>query len=388
MLPDNPDHLQHVLDNGGSLALSSPTAIRSLDWLEAHGRCMDNIRSGPSTIPHAGRGAFATRDIEAGSLVSPVPLVQISNEGIMDMYPVKMVYNEDDEEHFVRDIPEDNAEGPDPIGMQLLMNYCFGHPQSTMILFPAGATAGFINHSKEPNAKLVWSEHPNHHKHWFDMEPMSLIADGQMHLGLLLEVVATEDISAGDEVFIDYGDAWTAAWEEHVTEWKSLQAAGDVPSVWPIRALDLNQEYKTKAHEIEASHPDNVKRMCFLMVKKPADEPPINDKGEKVRVWAAGGAKPSIAGENLFDCELTSLEEEEEETSSEGNWFYTVTWSNGSETTIVKKVPHEAITFVDQPGTSDQHFEHGFRHYIGIPDDVFPEGPWRNVGGGDDEEEE
>ena len=145
----------------------------------------------------------------------------------------------------------------------------------------------------------------------------------------------------------------------------------------------MNNEYKTKPYEIEASYPDNVSLKCFLMVKKPDDEPPVNKDGEKVRVWTNAGAKPSIRGENLFDCVLHEREE------VGGEFFYTVAWTNDKKkTTWVKKVPHEAIVFVDMPGTSDQHSESAFRHYIGIPDEIFPDGPWRNAIGGDEEEDE
>ncbi len=48
--------------------------------------------------------------------------------------------------------------------------------------------------------------------------------------------------------------------------------------------------------------------------------------------------------------------------------------------TLVKQVPHHAIVLVDKPGTGDQHTPFAFRHYIEIPDDVFPQGPWRNAG--------
>ena len=36
-----------------------------------------------------------------------------------------------------------------------------------------------------------------------------------------MEIVATRDISVGDEVFIDYGREWEAAWEQHVRNWKA-----------------------------------------------------------------------------------------------------------------------------------------------------------------------
>ena len=369
MLPSTPDKLVEIKEAGGSLRLGAPTALRSLEWLQENGKCMDNIRAGPSTIPHAGRGAIAARNIKAGSMVAPVPLVQIPNEHILDIHPLTKSYDDEDEEYFKQASEE-------ILGQQLLANYCWGHPDSTLQFFPAGAVVPLINHSKEPNAKMVWSEHPNHHQHWFELDPEELIADGNQHLGLLMEIVATKDIQEGEEVFIDYGNEWAAAWEEHVKEWEEYIKKGDLPSPWPIRALDLNQEYKTKPFETagDASwYPKNVELGCFLMVTKPKGEPPINDKGEKVRVWTEG-EQPTMLSENLFVCSLVDRKETED-----GSWSYTVAWKSEAETTLVREVPHKAIVFWDKPETSDQFTSQSFRHYIGIPDDVFPQGPWRNV---------
>jgi hypothetical protein len=101
LLPKSPDKLPDIKKQGGSLALSSPTSHRSLKWLKAHGRCMDHIRPGPSTVPHAGGGAFANRDIVSGSLVAPVPLIQITDEAIMDMYKLKEQTDEEDGTYLI-----------------------------------------------------------------------------------------------------------------------------------------------------------------------------------------------------------------------------------------------------------------------------------------------
>ena len=50
---------------------------------------MDNIQVGASTIVNAGRGAFASRSITKDSLVAPVPLLQIPDKSILDIYPLK-----------------------------------------------------------------------------------------------------------------------------------------------------------------------------------------------------------------------------------------------------------------------------------------------------------
>jgi hypothetical protein len=109
------------------------------------GQCMDNIKVGNSTNPDAGRGAFANRFIPEGGLVAPAPLVHVGNYKAMKVF-------------LPKDIPgkpgklEPDRDGP--FNFQLLMNYCFGHGESTLILCPYGLLTAFINHSHEsPNTR-------------------------------------------------------------------------------------------------------------------------------------------------------------------------------------------------------------------------------------------
>ena len=54
LLPSYPDSLPKVKESGGALAYSQPKSHRTTEWLQSHGRCIDNIRPGPSKIPDAG----------------------------------------------------------------------------------------------------------------------------------------------------------------------------------------------------------------------------------------------------------------------------------------------------------------------------------------------
>ena len=50
---------------------------RSLDWIKSKGSCLDNLVSQVSTLPDAGRGAFAQRFIPKGTTIVPAPLLQV-----------------------------------------------------------------------------------------------------------------------------------------------------------------------------------------------------------------------------------------------------------------------------------------------------------------------
>merc|ERR1719464_177600 len=253
------------------------------------------------------------------------------------------------------------------------MNYCYGHPESSMLLFPTGAVASYINHSQKEkvNAKMVWSDHPNNHKDWLDEELKSFNPMG----GLVIEIVATKNIKEGEEVLIDYGDEWQDAWDRHVDEWNRNKE-----NSWPLRALDLNQIHKKKAYrtKFEEPYPENVMLKCFLMVKRPTTDDKIGDviqedeKGRKIRIWSeSDSGKTNIVSNNLFDCEIMSYEE-----TSAGH-SYNILWSSGSTETIVKGVPHKAIVFLDKPEEGDQHIWNSFRHYISMGD-IFPK-KWRDL---------
>lgn len=48
-----------------------PNATRSVEWLDEHGKCVDHIRPGQSTIEGAGHGAFIKRKCCYGILNIP-----------------------------------------------------------------------------------------------------------------------------------------------------------------------------------------------------------------------------------------------------------------------------------------------------------------------------
>lgn len=369
ILPSTPEELFKIKAAGGSLQFSQPNAHRSLDWLREYGLCMDNIRVGPSTIPNAGRGAFATRRIKAGGLVAPTPLLHIPTSEVLDMHELYFT------EHG------DWARSSDEVtGQQLLVNYCYGHPSSSMLFYPTGSAVGFINHADKPNAKLVWSSHPGNMKQWFELEPEDLAEKENTYFGLMMEVVATRDIEEGEEIFLDYGPEWKAAWEEHVSEWEKLIASGEIGPEWPKRAVDFNEihrtvPYHTEEEGKEAPYPKNVALVAFLMLAETDASGTLEDP----KRWQQPEKGSIYNAENLFDATIVDRIQIEDD-SLIMPYNYTVRWlNNKGEPTYVKGVPHEAFAYVDEPETGDQFFEHGFRHYIGIPDDIFPQGPWRDL---------
>lgn len=174
---------------------------RPLTWLEENGRCLDNVVPGRSTIHQAGQGAFATRFLSKGEVVVPIPLlVQVTDRETLNMY--KLETDSDGKTIAVGD----------PIGRQLLENYCYGHEQSSLLLC-AGSNANLINHCSSrteggpcgrngANAELRWArDFDPSTSEWLGKtleQVRDLVSKGLR--GLTMEAVATRNIRPGEEV--------------------------------------------------------------------------------------------------------------------------------------------------------------------------------------------
>ena len=125
---DKENELDELNKHNGSLeTLRRKQSERSVEWLRQHGTCGDHIQAGPSTLPQAGRGAFATRDLPKGTIVAQLPLIHVTQRFRLDTYPI--VQNG-------KRAPVVDRNGKK--SSQLLVNYCYGHEESTLLLCPYG----------------------------------------------------------------------------------------------------------------------------------------------------------------------------------------------------------------------------------------------------------
>ena len=182
-LPQDVKVMEFVADYGTRYS-EYQRSIRSLEWLQEHGTCMDNLRLGKSTITQAGRGAFAHRPIQKGDIVAPMPLIHV-DRNLLYMYEPMM--------NSHPDMPDHQPDHERPVHRQLLLNYCFGHRDTQLLLCPYGVGTALINHSKErANAKIVWSDKSTRRPEWLLMHPSEWMHE--MSAGLAFDVVATRDI--------------------------------------------------------------------------------------------------------------------------------------------------------------------------------------------------
>lgn len=345
-----------------------PPPVRSPEWLKKHGMCADNIQVRMATDPTMGRGAFAKRFLSKGKVIAPAPL---------QIYPnrAKFLAPVNDKDRQIREKRLKFKYEND----QLFVNYSFQPKGSTLLLYPYGPGVGLINHASKTsgkiNAKLRWSDHhTNHGKQWLDSS-FSLDQFWKMQYpgSLILDVVALRNISEGEEIFIDYGTEWEAAWKKHVKNWKPY-ISGKNDYVYPsdeiARHNDPIKPYRTRLEQETNPYALNLMMVC--------DTKNWFDNRKEREKW-----RPSLKWpEKLAECSvLTRIYDKSTET-----YLYEVelwpdeelTSENGRPIKYVDyDVPHSAIRFVDKPFHSDQHIPTAFRHTIGFPEELTPPF-WKN----------
>ena len=339
-------------------------SIRSLDWLHDHGSCSDNVRVGTSTVPHAGRGAFLVRPVRAGETILPMPLIHVGNRSWMDMrYSGKDIL---ERENAKTTTPE-----PSIVHQQMLLNYCFGHAETDILLCPYGIANGLVNHaptSEQVNARLQWSTRLSLRPEWLDLPPSEWIWNETS--GLVLELVATRNLQAGEEILMDYSSEWDAAWKKHVSEW---QPPPDASQYMPVEDIlvslengDLTMPLKNETLGGPFENIEEVLCHHFYLVH-----------------FGFEASLDEFDAEDLYPCRPLSSY-----LSSDGmTVLYNVEvdyrhfdFANSrckDETQgIFLAVSAQVFDLREKPYSRDQAQPWSFRHDMRIPDDIFPSA-WR-----------
>ena len=334
---------------------------KDVDWLQHHGVCGDNIVEGKSTLAQAGRGALATRHLAKDSIVSAWPLIHLPFRDRL-----KMAYKDDDDEQQQQQHQRSTAPH------QLLVNYCMGHNQTTMLLCPYATLTALINHNQtQANVYLRWAdpERSNHNPEWLNKTPGALAK--YSHASLAMELVAMRDISPGEEVFLDYGQDWEDAWNQHVGQWQPVVGAQN--HMTGDQLYESEDVLRTAFEQIENPYPPNVRLRI--------DESVVGTNRWKAH-WRKGTLKGYFRDQDKYRYRCDILRRTED---AQGNTLYTgiVLYKDDDDESKYNpkhfyNVPKEAFSFADEPYTSDMHLPNAFRQPMGIPDDLLPEA-WKNV---------
>ena len=342
-LPKSVKDINHV-HNIGTARYSVPNSKRSLDYLNENGFCLDNLRKGKSKIPQAGNGAFANNNIESGSVISPAPLVPVTRE-VLDM-----------KFEFDSEIDIDTE--------QLLLNYCFGHPKSSLLFFPYSSSVHYINHDSKPNAYIRWSESKMSKNKMLEYDV------DDVYTGLILEVVALRDISIGEEVTIDYGVEWTDKWHDHVESWEILD---DGEKMNPLSIVDTfnkkeNSEMKpirTVTEESTHPYPNCIRTACYSEVLKGNW---TRTKSDYDYIRFCDIIDREFNDNNywytakVFETEADNDDDDDDDDSDDEK----------NTDNVVKYIPQRAVFLTKDRYCDNYQLTHGFRHAIGVPNGLYP----------------
>ena len=327
--------------------------------------CIDRyVRVGNS--PGLGRGLFAKRQIATGTSILSTPLIPVARK---DMY--------------INDQEIANK--------QLLLNYCYGHPDSDVLLLPSGPMVNYINHNdKKPNAKIRWHEttlskeelakleRREEYHHFDEMKEWTAEQVVNQHgMGLIIDIVATRPIEEGEEIFLHYGSNWQAAWDVHRMRWRPHDPNYINADMYAKRRGGRNL-IRSIPEQATDPYPTNIDTYCWYTSGDGQDDDedtteispdvffvPFNEDADNACV------RP---------CRVI------ERTSNEGEVeaLYTVELDADDNSdvpmrcvihrdTIVNDMPEWAIVLLDRPRTSDMMLKEAFRHEIGVPDGFFPD---------------
>ncbi|KAL7480674.1 hypothetical protein ACHAW6_007758 [Cyclotella cf. meneghiniana] len=360
-----------------------------------NGVCLDAIIY-PSRANH-GRGAFASRFVPEGSVLAYSPVLPIPR----------------DELRYLR--KKERMKEDVKLREQLLLNYCFGHSNSSVLLFPYGPIVNYINHAPSvivqnseeetdaavANVRVRWSEKLCQKDDGVDPRTMtpSELWERLTPDGLVFEYVALRNIQPYEEILLDYGSAWSDAWKEHEKRWKvdPLNHVGGSESASESKSNDYSPAYimddvasnlRTAEEQLQFPYPEYVFTACFYRY----EHTKVSNNEVKSTAKSLSEATPWKMSRGLFDminlrpCKIIAREPAIDRHSQQqgGKNFYTAIIQNRPGLSeieripkgvkhIVSGIPREAIRFVDRPYSSDEHLEGAFRHNIGLEETgIFP----------------
>uniref|UniRef100_A0A7S4ENK2 SET domain-containing protein n=2 Tax=Pseudo-nitzschia australis TaxID=44445 RepID=A0A7S4ENK2_9STRA len=347
-----------------------------LEFLRQEGKCQDHLRPDISKIPHAGRGAFASRDLPKGTIVGYAPLIHV---GVRGKELFEIIYNgeskhgtdrfefrefdEDDDEEDLDELIESASKRETRYTKQdLVVNYSFGHRDSPLHLTPYGAMVNYINHKSAndgdgPNVRVQWPtrDFVAHKVDWLSKDLMFL-RDSVDKIGLSFDYVALHDIKEGEEVTMDYGDEWDEAWKEHVANWVPPENAEGYVHSSKFENLYL----RTPEELLKEPYPWNLHTLCSEYYKMSPDGN-INHYDSSFQT----GNQLEVP----VPCRVL------ERVSDGEDYVYKVELQVSENSVVIAEgypLDGEGIMLFDKAYSPMWHMKEAFRHKIAVPDDMFP----------------
>lgn len=182
-------------DRGISEVVALPAATHTTPKVQhSNAQCLSHLYIKPSEIPMAGKGVFSRVSYAEGAVVYVSPVLVLSK-------------------HHVQKYQDTNV----------LINYVISEEGSDAAILPIGLT-GMLNHGGvKSNVRMEWYTHEGEVSR-LGMSISDL--EAQPFAPLDISYVATRPISEGEELLLDYGEAWSTQWIQHLN--RLLEWNGDL----------------------------------------------------------------------------------------------------------------------------------------------------------------
>lgn len=306
---------------------------RDLAWLAVNGYCIDHVR--PKAIPNKGHGVVAARKVPEGATITNFPMLPLHRDALSQ-----------------KDAPHH----------QLLLNYAFGHKESSILLIPYGPAVSLLNHDETPNAELRWEISS---AKLLESYPFSVLGSkGQEKM--VASLVALEEIEPDTEITINYGGSWEKAWREHRE--KDNQASSKKRHIYADEMAKHSSVLRTvEEQQNDAPYPAHLQTLCayssslqFDVLKGEGLDhahylyQATHSHAMNIEAWLPCTIWDRRDGDN--DEKLYTVQLHNSPNALDGNVF------DDDRARVVHDMPRKAISWAPRPYTSDMFLPTAFRH--------------------------
>ena len=360
-------------------------------------RCVDSIRPGLSKIHNY--GAFAKRQYRKGDIITGSPIMhsQISLwdakrrvwNNTSKSFVDTMADDHDDDtsigttqsQVFVSNQNDNDNENDGKYytmyeNHALLINYCWSHVKSSILLCPYAPGVSYLNHAstrnsntddnknKEPNVKIQWV--PNgqisHNDAAFEYTPKELYQHFTTKVILAMDFVALTDIYPGQELTIDYGAEWEKAHDYFLKHKHSIDSWEGI-----LKHYNSQPQLRTESEQVEEPYPNTMELKCHPSILVSSTLP---TDGDDDKLWQQPKQSSSSLQPYLLDC---SILERQQVKLSDGSTriVYTVRVLQDGQWRGRSGIPRRYIRWF---APSNHQYSKGvFRFPMQLPDDMVPE---------------
>jgi hypothetical protein len=214
---------------------------------------------------------------------------------------------------------------------------------------------------------------------------------------MVLEFVAIRDINPDEEIFIDYGDEWDNAWNEHVKNYEppcpfDIDDQPCFKSSKVVKEMNYDKSNKrfhtwSEDHFTVCHQEGRIMTEDALIMLTPDFF--LIDGYDKEFISSFSGVSYDDEGfryandqnEGRIPCRI--LREDPQEGTFDVLYFTDEmsTDRNLNETRFLRRqkhLPSRLLDFVNKPYKSDMFWKGAFRHEIKIPDSIFPK-LWKDL---------